>query len=370
MRKEERLKDNKDEFEVKKSKKKALLEKAKQEDPDEYYTLYADIAAELSLYREQFKGKRIICPCDWDESFETEIVYNDGDFVDPDGLFDEGDTIKNVDIEQTSKRFEKDINLIKCNFIKFLVSHAEAYGIKSISVSGYNPETGKGIKFQNIDYSKYDLVITNPPFSQFNEFIPLLIKNNVEFLVIGPLNAISYKEIFNYIKDGVVWCGYHDSFSGFDLPDGSRVKRGDCLWYTNMDVKYRHDKMILTEKYDPDRYPNYFNYDGIDVDSVNAIPYDFDGHMGVPVGFLLKFNPDQFEIIGLGAQVDKKYKHTVSGDDIVWLDENDNVIYSVPYTVKERKMGNSLRISIDGKPGTAPYARLIIKNKEVFHDED
>ena len=179
MRKEERLKNNIDEYNYKKSKKKELLEKSKAEDPDEYYTLYDDIAAEVSLYRKHLKGKRIICPCDWDESFETEIVYSDGDYIPSDNLFDEGDFVKIINVEETKKRIEKDISLIKCNFIKFLVSHAEAYGIKSISVSGYNPADKKGIKFQNIDYSKYDLVITNPPFSQINEFInlhPILIE--------------------------------------------------------------------------------------------------------------------------------------------------------------------------------------------------
>lgn len=369
MRKEERLKNNKDEYEYQKSKKKALLEKSKAEDPDEYYTLYEDISAEVSLYRKQLKGKRILCPCDWDESLETELVYTDGDFVNGENLFAEGGTIKNINISKSKDCFEKDINLVKCNFVKFLVAHAEAYGIKSISVSGYNPETQKGVRFQDIDYSKYDLIITNPPFSQIRELINILIQEQKEFLVIGPLNAISYKDIFGYIRDGKMWCGYHDKFSGFDLPDGTRTKRGDCLWYTNLDVNYRHDRMILTEKYDKKKYPEYYNYVGIDVENVKDIPYDYEGAMGVPVGLLLKFNPDQFELIGLGAQVEKTMEHTVQGDYIVWI-KNGRVVHKVPYTVRERKMGNSLRIKENGKPGKAPYARLIVKNKEVYHDED
>ena len=369
MRKEERLKHNKDEFEFVKSKKKALLEKSKAEDPDEYYTLYDDIAAEVSLYRNQLKGKRILCPCDWDESLETEIVYSESSFVQGTTLLSKGGTIKKLEIQQTNEKIEKNLNAVKCNFIKFLVAHADAYGIKSISVSGYNPETDKGVRFQDIDYTNYDLIITNPPFSQILELINILINNKKEFLIIGPLNAISYKNVFQYIQQGLMWCGYHNSFSGFDLPDGTRTKRGDCLWYTNLDVSYRHDKMILTENYTPAKYPSYFNYDGIDVTNVNDIPYDFDGYMGVPIGFLLKYNPQQFEIIGLGSHIEKTMQHTVQGDDIVWIKDN-KIVYKVPYTVRERKMGNSLRINENGKPGRAPYARIIIKNKEVYFDEN
>jgi len=220
--------------------KKSLLKANKIKD-DEFYTLYEDVANEVSLYKNQLKGKRILCPCDWDESYNEEIVYKEEGFVGPSNLFATGGTIKRIDIKASKKKIEKDLALIKCNFIKFLVAHAEDYKIKTISVSGYNPSNGEGVRFQDVDYSKYDLVITNPPFSQFREFIDTIFKNKMKFLVIGPLTAITYRDIFNHIKDNEMWLGYAKQLSGFRLlddtlvlsknPEGS-VPRA-CKWYTN-----------------------------------------------------------------------------------------------------------------------------------------
>lgn len=353
------------------------IRKSKEEQNDEFYTIYDDIAAELPNYKEYFKGQRILCPCDWDESFEESIVYSNGEEVQGTDLFSNTEHIKNVNIKETSKKIEKDINLIKCNFIKFLVSHAEDYKIKSISVSGYNPNTEKGVKFQDIDYSKYDVVITNPPFSQFREFIDLMFKNNMKFLVIGPQNALTYKEFFQYIQDNKVWLGYHFHMTGFDLPDGTHIPKNDnrvrtCCWFTNFDVAYRHDEMILTEKYNPSKYPCYYNFDGIDINETNDIPYDYDGYMGVPVTFMQKYNPEQFEIIGLGSFIEKKYNHTTDGDKIHYIDKKTNkIVYTFPYTVKERKIGNGLRVqNEDGTPANNPFGRIIIRNKKVYKGEN
>ena len=316
---------------------------------DEFFTLYDDIATEVANYKAQLSGKRIICPCDWDESFNEEIVYNDGDFVPSSNIFSIGNTIKEIDIPATLSRIEKNIDTVKCNFVKFLIAHADAYKIKSISVSGYNPQTGEGIRFQDIDYCKYDLVITNPPFSLFREFVDTMFKNNMKFLVIGPQNAITYKETFEYIKNNLLWLGYHHHLTGFILPDGTILKKNDalprcCCWFTNLDVSYRHDKLILTEKYNPNRFPNYYNFNGIDINETKAIPYDYEGLMGVPITFLQKYNPEQFEIIGKGVQVEK--------------------------TIRFKGDKATLWIEKDGKPYKAPFERIIIRNKEVYHDED
>lgn len=356
-----------------------IMNNAKVKKDDEYFTLYDDIANEIPLYKEQLKGKRIICPCDWDESFEETVVYSNGDEIQSDGLFSEVEHIKNVNIQETSKRIEKDINLIKCNFIKFLVSHAEDYEIKSISVSGYDPSTDKGIKFQDINYKNYDLVITNPPFSQITEFFDVMIKNNMEFLVIGPQTALGYKDSFKYLRENKMWLGYAKQLIGFSRPSGeillSKKPEGSvpraCKWFTNLDVKYRHDELILTEKYTPEKFPSYYNFDGIDVTETKDIPYDYEGYMGVPITFMQKYNPDQFEIIGLGAEIEKKYLHTTDGDYIHYIDKSNNeIVYTFPYTVSERKIGNGLRISDNGKPGKSPFGRVIIKNKKVRKDED
>ncbi len=272
---------------------KKSLYKAHKIKDDEFFTLYEDVANEVSLYKKQLKRKKIICPCDWDESYNEEIVFKEEGFVASSNLLDKGGTIKKIDIQASKKKIEKPLALIRCNFVKFLVAHADAYGIKSISVSGYNPANGKGVKFQDVDYSKYDLVITNPPFSQFRDFINTMFKNNMEFLVVGPITAITYKEIFSHIKDNELWLGYAKQLSGFRLADGTIVLSKNpegsvpraCKWYTNLDVAYRHDRMILTENYSPEKYPKYYNYDGVDVEKTKKIPSDFDGIMGFQLLF-------------------------------------------------------------------------------------
>ena len=264
---------------------------------------------------------------------------------------DKGGTIKKIDIKASKKKIEKPLALIKCNFVKFLVAHADAYGIKSISVSGYNPANGKGVKFQDVDYSKYDLVITNPPFSQFRDFIDTMFKNNMDFLVVGPITAITYKEVFSHIKDNKMWLGYAKQLSGFRLADGTLILSKNpegsvpraCKWYTNLDVAYRHDRMILTENYSPEKYPKYYNYDGVDVEKTKKIPSDFDGIMGVPVTFLTKYNPQQFRIVGKGVQVEK--------------------------TVRFKGDKATLWIEKDGKPFKAPFERILIKNRDLIKNE-
>ena len=299
---------------MEKSNHKVSLVNAQKEKDDEYYTLFEDISAEVPLYKEQLRGKRILCPCDWDESYNEEIVFKEENHVIRTILFSDNGTIKNIDIEQTKTKIEKDLNLVKCNFVKFLVSHADDYGIKSISVSGYNPYTQQGIRFQDIDYSYYDLVITNPPFSQFRELIAVLFKNKMDFLVIGPQLAISYKEIFKFIQSNQMWLGYAKQLYGFGRPDGTKILSKNpegsvpraCKWFTNLDVSYRHDRMILTEEYRPEKFPEYANFNGIDVRETKLIPFDYDGVMGVPLTFLQKYNNEQFEIVGFRKGDDGK----------------------------------------------------------------
>jgi len=323
---------------------KQSLYKANKDKIDEYFTLYDDIASEISYYQKQLKGKNILCPCDWDESYNEEVVYKEETLIRSSNLLDSGGTIKRINIKASKSKIEKDLSLIKCNFVKYLIAHAKDYGIKSISASGYNPSTSIGVRFQDIDYSKYDLVITNPPFSQFREFIDTMFANKLDFIVIGPQTAITYRESFKYILNNKMWLGYHHHLTGFIMPDGTILKKNDnlprsCCWFTNLDVSYRHDKLILTEKYDPSKYPKYYNYNGIEVNKTKNIPYDYKGHMGVPVTFLQKYNPNQFKIITKGVQANKTVRF--NGDKAtLWIEKN-------------------------GKPFKAPFERIIIKNKMV-----
>ena len=293
------------------------LNRAKAEQNDEFYTRYEDISNELTRYKAQLKGKHIICPCDWDESLDEVVVYASEEECRKENLMQENCTVKVIDTDKTDRHIEKDISLVKCNFVKFLIAHADAYGIASISVSGYNPKKNQGVRFQDIDYSRYDLVITNPPFSQFYEFMEVMFQNKLEFLVIGPRTASKSKDLLPRIINNEMWLGYGfsggDSYFKIDPSNASAYADGvydpetgfvhfrNCEWYTNLDVTYRHDKMILTEEYDPEKHPTYDNFDGIDVSSLDLIPYDWPGYMGVPITILAKYNPEQFEIIGIGT---------------------------------------------------------------------
>lgn len=149
-----------------------------------------------------------------------------------------------------------------------------------------------------------DIVVTNPPFSLFREFIAWIMEANKKFLIIGNKNAIAYKEFFPLLKEDKVWIGYN-SPNEFRTPDGKTKKlNGLTRWFTNLDITKRHEDIILTKNYNPDEYPKYDNYDAINVDKVTEIPCDYDGVMGVPITFMDKYNPDQFEVVGLDRYVE------------------------------------------------------------------
>lgn len=307
------------------------LTESKVKKDDEYYTLFEDIANEIPNYKEQLRGKRIICPCDWDESLDEVCVYASEEFVRGSTLL--GGTIKTIDAYKTGERIEKDINLIKCNFVKFLVSHAEEYGIQSISVSGYNPATFEGVRFQDLDYSKYDIAITNPPFSIFTDFIDVMYQHNMKFLVIGPQNAIKYKAVFPHLMNDEMWLGYHYHLAGFLRPDGSRVQKQDnlarsCCWFTNLDVQYRHKQLMLDVEYDPDRNPHYINCDAIDVPKSKLIPCDYEGVMGVPITFMQVYNPEQFEIVGITETLPAVNKVIKGGAPYIMVDGVPKRLYT------------------------------------------
>lgn len=224
------------------------------------------------------------------------------------------------------------------------MAHADDYGIRSVSVSGYNPRTGQGVRFQDIDYSRYDLIITNPPFSIFREFIDILVKNEKQFLIIGPQNAITYKECFDYIKTNRIWLGYNQHMTGFIMEDGTVLKKNDslprcCCWYTNLEVTYRNDLLILTEEYTPERFQRYYNFDAIEVPTTRGIPDGYYGIMGVPITFLQKYNPTQFELIGI--------------DQFIPMDKS----------VKVPHNSNKPWLEKGGKPERIPYRRLFIRRR-------
>ena len=152
-------------------------------------------------------------------------------------------------------------------------------------------------------------MVTNPPFSLFREYVAQLVKYDKKFLIIGNINATKFKDTFPLIKNNKLWLGFgtdswyrvpddFDDRSGVKIEDGKKYFKVKSRWFTNLDVKKRHEKLILTEKYDPIKYPKFDNYDAINVSKVTDIPKDYDGVMGVPITFLDKYNPEQFEIVG------------------------------------------------------------------------
>ena len=255
------------------------LSKAKTAKNDEFYTQITDIEKELKHYKEHFKNKVIFCNCD-----------------DPK----------------------------HSNFWKYFHLNFNHFGLKKLIATHYH-ETEPTYKMEytggddndceigvvtsleaNGDFRSHeciellqeaDIVVTNPPFSLFREYIAQLIEHDKKFICIGSQNAITYKEFFPLLKDNKVWLGY-TSPKEFKQPDKSIKKFGNISWFTNLDIIKRHETLDLIEKYTPEKYPTYDNYDAINVNKVLDIPVDYDGVMGVPITFMDKYNPKQFEIIG------------------------------------------------------------------------
>jgi len=207
-----------------------------------------------------------------------------------------------------------------------------------------------------------DIVVTNPPFSLFREYVAQLVEYDKKFIIIGSKNAITYKDIFRLIKENKLWLGngFPNGNAFFMIPsqyarewaDGvydpktGLVKFRNVGWYTNLDFSKRHENLTLYRQYDPKAYPHYDNYDAINVDKVAEIPYDYEGPMGVPITFLDKYNPDQFEIIGLAN--DKRDK--------------DPIFIKGKPTYLDEQHKSFVGMVLNGK---APYARIIIKRKGV-----
>lgn len=301
-----------------------LLQNAKFNKKDEFYTQFIDIENELKHYKKHFCNKIVFCNCD-----------------DP----------------------------RNSNFFRFFVQNFDNLGLKKLICLSYNRSNGHGYYYEysgnekkypeigdltelvgNGDFrsneskellKRCDIVVTNPPFSLFREYVNQLVEFKKKFLIIGSVNSITYKNIFHLIKENKVWLGINlgRGVSGFIVPPeyelygtetkidkyGNRIiAPNNCLWLTNLDNEIRNKNIILTKQYkgNESQYPFYDNYKAININKTKDIPIDYDGAMGVPITFLHKFNPNQFEII------------------------------------KFRKGDNDKDLSINGR---CPYFRIIIK---------
>lgn len=306
------------------------LHKAKKEKNDEFFTQLSDIEKELRHYKDHFAGKTVYCNCD---------------------------------------------DARESNFFKYFSMNFEYLGLKKLICTGYKKD-GHGIMlvyegdkngnhivddeeiavtemegdgdFRSEECVKLleeaDIVVTNPPFSLFREYVAQLVEHGKKFLIIGNMGAMMYKEIFPLIKNELIWVGHNSRAMSFNVPFGqnkestgyyeengkSFCKFGNTCWFTNLDHKKRHEKLILVEEYSPEKYPKLDNYDAINVNKVNDIPKNYSGIMAVPTTIIDRFCPEQFEIIGLDR-------------------------YTIP---KDKLIGG--RAGLNGK---SLYARLFIKVK-------
>jgi hypothetical protein len=214
-----------------------------------------------------------------------------------------------------------------------------------------------------------DVVVTNPPFSLFREYVAQLIEYNKKFIIIGHQNSISYKEIFKLIKDNRMWLGY--GFKGGaahfinkyyeDYATASDRKKGmirvsGVVWFTNVDIQKRHENFILYKKYKPNEYVKYENFNAINIDKTTNIPVDYKGYMGVPITFIDKYNPEQFEILGLGI--------SSSGIDIGVKPYKSEHKYYRRHVEKKGAVDGDLYMINKGIV-KVPYARILIKNKKL-----
>ena len=285
------------------------LNAAKEAKKDEFYTQLEDINNELRHYREHFREKTVLCNCDDPRvsNFFTYFAYN-FEFLGLKRLITT--CYKNQDMDLFSQN--------KSEQAIYLIYDGDKNGnnIPDPEEIGIHPLNGDGDfrSHECIDLLKQaDIVVTNPPFSLFREYVAQLMRYEKKFLIIGHQNAIHYKEIFPLIKENKVWLGYgfkggaghfiseyEDKATAGDHKEGM-IRVSGVHWFTNLEIKKRHENLILYKHYTPEDYPHYENFDAIDVGKTEDIPCDYDGIMGVPDSFLDKFNPDQFEIIGLGS---------------------------------------------------------------------
>lgn len=302
------------------------LRSAIRERKAEFYTQLSDIENELRYYKKHFKDKTVFCNCDdpFESNFFRYFVLNFNRL----GLKKlictcyAGSPIANTQFSlsnavKTTKRNKPYKAVVTTVYDKTGDGGIDMVDIAELFKSGENELTelkgdGDFRSEECIELLKQaDVVVTNPPFPLFREYIAQLIEYNKKFLIIGNQNAITYKEVFPLLKNNEIWLG--NGFPGNvgffkspykDVAKSSHHKKGlirisGVMWFTNLDIKKRHEEMILIKHYDPELYRKYDNYDAINIDKTVDIPCDYSGIMGVPITFLDKYSPEQFEIIGM-----------------------------------------------------------------------
>ena len=332
---------------------------------DEFYTQLTDIERELQHYWQHFAGKVVLCNCD--DPYESNFFkyfalrFNqlglkklictcfDGSPVQGNELLldfgDFGEEPKKIayKVEITEVKDLNGDGAVDLADVQYLLKNDK-------NIISLLKQHGDFRSAECIELLKQaDIVVTNPPFSLFREYIGQLMQYKRKFLIIGNVNAITYKEVFPLIKENMIWLGPSITSGDrkFNVPDNYPLNAAGCgvdtdgrkyirvkgvRWFTNLDHNKRHEEMDLTCRYSPEEYPHYDNYDAINVDKTSDIPYNYSGAMGVPITFLDKYNPEQFEIIGQMANT-----------------KVDEYNFGYPFIKGNRK-----------------YARILIRNKHPY----
>lgn len=362
-----------------------LMQDAKQNKADEFYTQIADIEKELRHYKEYFKDKVIFCNCDdpYESNFfkyfamnfnflrlkkliatcydSSPIAYTQLN------LFGEAKSVPN----NNRHPYKIEINEVKD------YNEDGATDLADVEYLLKNKKNSLTLLKENGDFrssecikllEEADIIVTNPPFSLFREYIEQLTNHNKHFIIMGNTNALTYKEVFKLFKEDRIRTGYTNFNVGmyFFVPndcakyhkiiDGKKMVRvSTSCWFTNLPVERHKEILPLFKKYDIEEYKKYYNYDAINVNTYTEIPYDYEGCMGVPITFLDKYNPEQFEIIGLGI--------SNSGIEIgvqPYLPEHKKYRKEVQH--KGAVDGDLYFLDEEGHP-QVPYARIIIRRK-------
>jgi hypothetical protein len=340
------------------------LHDAKNAKKDEFYTQLADIEKELRHYKDHFKDKTVFCNCD-DPRVSNFFHYFSFNFENLGlkklittcyknqnaDLFSSNESEKAIYLEYTGDKNGNKVPDIEEIGIKYLEGNGDFRSKESIEL-----------------LKESDIVVTNPPFSLLREYVAQLIEYEKKFVIIGSIHSLHYQEIFDLIKSNKLWLGngfsggaahfinqhYKDYATAGDHKEGM-IRVSGVVWFTNLEISKRHEDLILYKKYNPEEYPTYDNYDAINVDVTKDIPMDYEGAMGVPITFLDKYNPEQFEILGLSRYtktqgmskefVDAYYKSEQTGaiseghPDFCYYDHNNRPV--------------------------VPYMRVLIKHKKI-----
>lgn len=309
---------------------------------DEFYTQLSLIESELKHYKQHFKGKVVLCNCD--DPFESnffkyfamnfnslglkklvstcyssspmtgrELAY----FVDRTGQLSFVPAPGSVPVDNASRPYKVEITEVKDENHDGRVDLADVEYLLKNKKNTMTLLSGDG-DFRSAEcielLKQADVIVTNPPFSLFREYMATLLENKKDFLIVGNQNAITYREIFPLVKENRIWLGYNNGHFWFKVPDSYEVKKtdfkidengqkwrrmGNICWFTNLDIDKRHEDMTLFRTYDSDNYPKYDDCNAIEVSRTADIPCDYFDPMGVPITFMQYYNPEQFEILGL-----------------------------------------------------------------------